>query len=399
MSEKILTTNHFENIIVERAEGLWIFDKNNKKYLDCSSGIWCCNLGHNHPDVIRTMEAQLKSIIHTNTRFLTVTSLETANKVLEFMPGSYDKITFLNSGSEAMEFGINLAKIATKRKKVLSLENSYLGAFGNAKNASYTSQSAQKLKISFPICKDGECTCKESKKQIINQISSLLSEIACFTFEPVVVSGGIIKPCRIFIQELCSLIQKNGSLIVIDEVTTGFGRVGVKFGYELYNITPDIIVLGKALGNGYPVSAIITTSKIESDCTPDQLYYSQSHQLDPLGTAVANSVVNVFDTQGIIERSQPAQAQLKKILESLSHPCIKEIRSFGMIFGIEIQPYNNKDSQELITQIKDYLLDEGIMIGISLGRNLLRLLPSLTINEKEVNLIGEKLRLVFNKLE
>ena len=153
--------------------------------------------------------------------------------------------------------------------------------------------------------------------------------------------------------------------------------------------------IGKGLGNGYPVSAIITTTEIESQCPSEQLYYSQSHQLDPLGTAVAKSVVEVFETQKIIEKSLPSQKKLTNVLNSLSHPCIKDIRYFGMIFGIEIQAYGNKTSQELINQIKDLLLEEGIMIGISLGRNLLRLLPSLTISETEINLIGEKLALAF----
>ncbi|GAH52089.1 unnamed protein product [marine sediment metagenome] len=152
--EQIIKTIEFEPFLVNKALGSWIWDTEGKRYLDCESGMWCLNLGHNHPRVIQAAKNQLDEIIHRNKSFLTPITLETADVILKFMPTSFDKITFLNSGSEAMEFAISFAKKVTKQEKVLSLQDSYLGAYGKAKESSYTSLDQLELKIPYPVCYD-----------------------------------------------------------------------------------------------------------------------------------------------------------------------------------------------------------------------------------------------------
>ncbi|MBD3192977.1 MAG: aminotransferase class III-fold pyridoxal phosphate-dependent enzyme [Candidatus Heimdallarchaeota archaeon] len=399
MMETILQTNIFEPILIEKANGSWFWDTKGNKYLDCVSGTWCVNLGHNHPRVIQAMKEQMDKLVHRSMRFLTPMTLQAAEDILLFFPHEYDKITFLNSGTEAVEFAINFAQKATNREKVLSLKNSYLGAYGIAKQYSYTSSKASDLKIDYPECDDINCNCLEDFNPLIEHIiENYSSELACFALEPILVSGGIHKPCTNFINELCKQLQEVGVLIVIDEVTTGFGRTGRKFGYEHYDITPDVIALGKAMGNGYPISAIITKAELEEKISPSNRYYAQSHQLDPLGAIAAATVVKIFEEEKVIEKSQEKIKQFNAFFQTLSHPAIKEIRSHGMLFGIQVQSYNNISSTDLVLQIKDKLLDEGVLIGYSVGKELLRLLPPLTITTEEREFVFQKLTKVFNEL-
>jgi len=396
MFNNILKTNEFEPILIKKALGSWIWDVKGKKYLDCESGMWCVNLGHNHPRVITEMKRQVDEIIHRNKGFLTPITLEAAEELLKFFPNEYDKLTFLNSGTEAVEFGINFAKKVTKRTKVLSLQDSYLGAYGTAKTLSYTSLDESKFRISYPICNSEHCDCLEEYQPLIDKIfQDHSSEFACFVLEPVMVSGGVYKPCKEFIQYICEKIKDDGGLVVIDEVTTGMGRVGHKFGYELFKIIPDVVVLGKALGNGYPISAIITNSTFESKLSSSELYYVQSHQLDPLGATVVKSVVNVFDEEKIIEKSQEKIQKIDDFLKTLKQPFIKEIRSYGMIFGIQIQPYNGISSEEIILKLKNQLLEAGILIGFNLSREFIRLLPPLNIQDNEIEFLKEKIIRTF----
>ena len=397
--EQILSTNKFESILFDKALGSWIWDTEGNKYLDCVSGMWCTNLGHNHPDLIQVTKEQLDKIIHRNKSFLTPITLDAADALLNFVPGNFDKITFLNSGSEAMEFSINFAKKVTKRTKVVSLQDSYLGAYGKAKDSSYTMTESLELKLPYPVCYEDNCTCLGRVKESLDKtLDGILDQIACFVLEPIMVSGGVFKPCSQFIQYICDKIQFNEGLVVVDEVTTGFGRTGKRFGYELLGIEPDVVVLGKSLGNGYPVSAIITKSDHEKKCSSSELYYAQSHQLDPLGAAIAKEVVNVFERDSIIERNHKTILELVQFFSSLKYEFIEELRFIGMIFALKICDYNNFKAEELVVKLKNELLSEGLLVGFNVTKKLLRFLPPLTMSPEEVNYLKEKIREVFERL-
>ncbi len=399
MSNLILKTNQFESILIERAYGSWIIDVNGKKYLDCESGMWCCNLGHNHPEITEVIKNQSSKIIHRNKGFLNPVTVKAAEKLLNFIPDDYDRVTFLNSGSEAVEFAINFAKKITKRKTVLSLQDSYLGAFGIAKDLSFTSQEKSDFKLDFPVFGTKECDDPEVFIQKANSvIDANANDIACFVLEPIMVGGGVLKSCSKFVEHICNRMKEIEALVIIDEVTTGFGRTGEKFGYELFDIAPDILALGKALGNGYPVSSVVTRSILEKKLSPSELYYAQSHQLDPLGTSIALKVVDLFESEEIIEKSKTKIANLHSFLKSLSYPFIQEIRSYGFIFAIELQAFENLSTTDLILKIKDDLLDEGVMIGYNIGKEQIRFLPPLIISGDEIGFLQEKIIKVFDSI-
>ncbi|MBY8995494.1 MAG: aspartate aminotransferase family protein [Candidatus Heimdallarchaeota archaeon] len=399
MFKQILQTHSFEPILLEKAKGSWVWDVDGKKYLDCVSGTWCTNLGHNHPRIIKAMKDQMEKLIHRNMWFLTPVTLEAAEKVLDFVPKKFDAVTFLQSGSEVTEYSISLAQRVTKKRKILSLKDSYLGAFGLARESSYHSGIASKLKIPYPICSTSNCSCLDEHIELIDHIlQKYADELACFVLEPIMVSGGVLKPCKAFIEELCKRLQNAGVLVVSNEVTTGFGRTGKKFGFEHFDIRPDIVAIGKAMGNGYPVSAILTNNQITDGLTPAEMYYAQSHQLDPLGSVVAKTVVDIFVEEQIIKKSQPKIKQIREIFESLSHPFIKEFRTHGMLFAVSLQSHGNILSKEILIKLKYELLKEGIIAGASLGKELLRLIPPLTITTNEIKILDEKINKAFNSI-
>jgi acetylornithine/N-succinyldiaminopimelate aminotransferase len=400
MFEQILQTHSFEPILLEKAKGSWVWDVDGKKYLDCVSGTWCTNLGHNHPKIIQAMKDQMDKLIHRSMWFLTPVTIEAAEKVLKFVPKNFDAVTFLQSGSEVVEYAISFAQSVTKRRKILSLKDSYLGAFGLAKQSSYHSGIASKLKIPYPICSASDCTCLDEHNELIEHISKeYIDELACFVLEPIMVSGGILKPCKAFVEELCKELQSADVLVVSNEVTCGFGRTGKKFGFEHYEIRPDIVAIGKAMGNGYPVSAILTNNRLADGLTPAEMYYAQSHQLDPLGSVVAKTVVDIFVEEQIIKKSQPKIKQIREIFESLSHPFIKEFRTHGMLFAIPIQSHGIISSKELLIKLKYELLKEGIIAGVSLGKELLRLIPPLTITDGEISFLKDKISKAFKAIQ
>jgi acetylornithine aminotransferase len=399
MSNFILKTNQFEHILIERATGSWIVDVNGKKYLDCESGMWCCNLGHNPPEIIEVIKTQSSKIIHRNKGFLNPVTIKAAEKLLDFIPGNYDKITFLNSGSEAVEFAINFAKKITKRKNVLSLKDSYLGAFGIARDISFTSQEKMEFKLDYPISEGND---SDNLEEFIEEANSVINnqadDIACFVLEPIMIGGGVLKPCSNFVEHICNKMKEIRALVIVDEVTTGFGRAGKKFGYELFDITPDILALGKALGNGYPVSAIVTRSDLEEKLSPSELYYAQSHQLDPLGTSIALKVVELYESKEIIEKSKTTIEKLHSFLKSLSYPFIQEVRSFGLIYAIVFRVFNNLSTIDLVLKIKDDLLEAGVMIGYSTGKEQIRFLPPLNITNEEIEFLQRKIIQVFDSV-
>ncbi|MHA1187057.1 MAG: aminotransferase class III-fold pyridoxal phosphate-dependent enzyme [Candidatus Heimdallarchaeota archaeon] len=300
--------------------------------------------------------------------------------------------------SEAMEFAITLAQKASKKVKILSLMDSYFGAYGSAREASYTSDKVSKLKIPYPEHKAGTCGQKEKEfdELIEHVIENYASDLACFVLEPIMVSGGIHKPCPTFVKKLCEKLQEKRVIIISNEVTTGFGRSGFKFGFQHHQIIPDIIAAGKALGNGYPVSMIAIKKEIQDKIDPTEMYYAQSHQLDPLGASVAKTVASIFDEEKIIEKSQETLHELKEFFESLNYPFIEETRAIGMLFAIQIKDCKDSTAEQMIIKLKDEFFKEGLLVGISTGKKIIRLLPPINISRDEIAFLKDKIKLTFN---
>lgn len=351
-----------------KSEGCSVYDSDNKRYLDFESGDWSCNLGHSNPIINERIKLQVDKLIHDGLRFRNNESEQLSVKLLDKLGLTGGQCAFVNSGSEAVNLGITIAKNLTGRKKALKMDCSYLSAFGHGQ---VSENNSDLISIRF---------------NDIQAISKLdFQEIAVFVFEPGNSSSFIKYPNPDFITALASEIKKQGGLLMANEVTTGFGRTGKWFGFQHYDYLPDIVAVGKALGNGYPVSGVAISSTMAGLFRQSPFRYAQSHQNDALGCAVGLEVINTIEKEDLINKGFDKGVYLKQSLIKLQtkHPEITEIRARGLMIALELK------TTEITEFIYYQLIENGFLAGMK--EKTLRLMPPLIIEEKAIDRLIEAL--------
>jgi len=375
---------------IVRGDNCYLFDKGNKRYVDFEAGIWCTVIGHNNPRINEKITEQISKVMHLGPRYTNHLAQEAAMSLLETLSVSDGKCLFLSSGSEAVEFGINAAKLITGRNLMLTFSESYLGAYGSAG----TRAGDNWTEISFNDCLD--CRESECSKDCENISGIDFKEVGAFVFEPGCSKGLIKFPPRKLVDLVVEEVERFKGLIVVDEVTTGLGRTGRWYGFDHYGIKPDIIAVGKGLGNGYPVSAVVMKKEIAQTLEDQKFYYVQSHQNDPLGCAIANEVIGVLREDDLINRSHKLGNMLVDRLNEIkdTSPVVKELRGRGLMTALEFSDTNNHLSVEVIAQ---EMLKSGFIIGYNSEANVIRFMPALTIEEKLIDSMVENLSIVLKK--
>jgi acetylornithine aminotransferase len=344
------------SIEIVKSEACFLFDSGGERYIDMESGVWCVNLGHNHNRINRAIEQQLKKTIHLGYQVKSRLPEKLSESLLEKLKLYGGKSVFLSSGSEAVDLSISIAKHITGRKKLCSIEGSYLSAYGQGASAL-----PNKELVSI-------------RNNDYEKLSSTdFSKIAAFIFEPGNAWGMISFPSTEFIAALVKKARSGGTLIICDEVTTGMGRTGKWFGFEHYRLSPDIVACGKGLGNGYPVSAVSLNRITAEAFEKNPFRYAQSHQNDPLGCAIAVAVIKEMDRSDLVQRADEEGILYKSLLKNicLKHKEIREIRGRGLMLAIEFH------KEEKARDVHQFLLENRIICGQKL--NVLRLMPPLII--------------------
>ncbi|MEW6226859.1 MAG: aspartate aminotransferase family protein [Bacillota bacterium] len=391
--ETLFRAHSFIDIDAVRAEGSRIFDAPGRKVLDMESGIWCAVLGHGHPRIVSAAKKQMDLVVHLGTRIVNSTVVSAAEELLSVCPMPGGRVVFLTSGSESVEFGIRAARQFTNRPSICVIRGSYLGAFGMAGHASGVEPGKGVVSVDLPDCSwcrsqvdpppcsSGEC------RECLPELEGQLDSVAAFVLEPILVSGGIIVPPAGFVRKVAGLVKERGGLVMSDEVTCGFGRTGGWFGFQLFGLYPDIVAVGKGLGNGFPVSACIVKGEIEERLFSRNFRYVQSHQFDPFGCAVAREVIKVIKEEALIERGRSAAERLWAGLEGIRSrgPLISEMRGSGLLVGIELARKGELTREETCSQTTDRLLERGILVGVNPKLGLIRLLPPLIISDGEID--------------
>lgn len=366
MKNILSCTNHklrFENII--KAENCTLYDSLNNKILDLESGVWCTVVGHSNPRITTVIKDQSEKIIHTGYCYLNPIMEKAAGEILDITGINNGKCLFLSSGSEAVEFSVNIIKNISDKEYFLTMKGSYLSAFGSA------GKKSKEEWILFDWDNNKE----------INNIP--FNKISAFIFEPGSSSGLINFPPKEIIKKIIDNIRANNGLIIANEVTTGIGRTGKWFGYNHYNFIPDIVAMGKGLGNGYPVSCVVLSPRVIQKLDLNKFHYSQSHQNDPLGAAVANEVIKIIKDQNLINRCEKIGEKIKNRLNNIKekYGIIKEIRGKGLMIVIEFEK-NNKISYA--DKINNELLKRNIILVKRPGFEVFRIDPALTIEYKDI---------------
>lgn len=368
MSSLLPTYKRFE-VHVKEAFGTKVIDVNGKEYLDFGSGIGVCNLGHRHPEVQRAVEEQLNRYWHVSNLYHIPIQEDVAKLLVENSAGDY--VFFCNSGAEANEAAIKLARKATGKTKIITFKQSFHGRTFAAMSA--TGQ--EKIQVGFgPMLE----TFVYAPFNDIDAVKSLIDEeTAAVMLEVVQGEGGVIPAEPSFIQELEKLCKQHSILLIVDEIQTGIGRTGKRFAYEHYGIQPDIFTLAKGLGNGLPIGALVANERFYDVFGPGT--HGSTFGGNPLAMAAAKTVLSlVFDDDFLNEVEQKANylfAQLNEKLNGL--PFVKSIRGKGLMAGIECQ--------DDIGKLLPTFIENGLLV-LNAGPNVIRLLPPLIVSKEEIDI-------------
>lgn len=364
MKESIIPFYMPTDQLVVKSKDCYQYDAEGKEYVDFEAGVWCANVGHNNQRLNEVMKTQVNDTIHHGYRFRNQSSERLAEKLNEKLGFDNGQSVFLSSGSEAVNLAITISRHITHRDKILKINNSFLSAYGFGQ---LSSDNRSKVDIKF---NDFEAIAKID-----------FEEIAAFILETGGASVEVVRfPDIEFVRKLVETAKENGAILIVDEVTTGFGRTGEWFGFMHYGVKPDIVVTAKGLGNGFPISGVTINSGIAKLLSNNPLNYLQSHINDPLGCAISLEVFRIIDDENLIIRSREVGLYFKEQLCRLKdkhNNKINEVRGRGLILALEFSP---QIDGELINK---QLFDAGLLVGFKL--NTLRFLPPLTIKLEDID--------------
>ena len=400
----------FAPFLVTRASGAWVETADGRKVLDFTSGQICSTLGHNHPRIAEAVRETLDRVIHLNSWMLSEPVLALAERLTSLFPPPLDKVILLNTGSEANEVALKLAKMHTGRFEVAGLARSFHGLLGGISSVNFSMAHAGygpllpgALLLPAPYAYrcpvrhcDGacDCTCLEAGFELVDQqsVGSLCAVIA----EPVLSAGGIIVPPDGYFRRLRELCDERGMLLVLDEAQTGFGRLGTMFGFERDAIVPDLVAVSKTLGGGVPLAATVTNAAVEEDCVGKGFLHVTSHVSDPLPAAAGLAVLEVIEEERLVARARERGEYLLQRLRELqtAHEQIGEVRGRGLLVGIEL--VEDRDSRRPADMLGAAVTAECLERGLSMNivragtsANCFRMAPPLTIEEDEIDLAVE----------
>ncbi len=326
------TSNAPLQLEIEKAKGIYLYDATGKSYIDLIAGVSVSNVGHSHPDVIQAVKAQVEKHMHLMVygEYIQSPQVELAHLLSKQLPEQLNCSYFVNSGSEANEAALKLAKRYTGRSEIIAFKKAYHGSSHGA--LSITGE--ESFKRSFrPLLPDIRFLNFNSEEEL-----RLISpKTACVIIEPVQAEAGIRMPENNFLKKLRKRCDETETLLIFDEMQTGFGRLGTLFGFQKYSVTPDIITVAKALGGGMPLGAMITSKNImDAFKTNPVLGHITTFGGHPVACAAALASLKIIIKEKLVETANN-KGQL--FLKLLHHPLIRSIHGTGLFFAVELASY------------------------------------------------------------
>ncbi len=369
---------------ISRAEGLFIYDKTGKAYYDLVSGLAVTNIGHRHPKVIEAIKKQLDIHLHVMPygEFIQTPQLELAKKLNEILPANLTTSYFVNSGAEAVEGALKLAKRYTSRQEIIACHKSYHGSTHGALSVSGNPVKQSAFKPLLPDVHFIEFN-------DLAELNKITTKTACVIIETVQGDAGVRIPDLCYLQKLREKCTETGTLLILDEIQTGFGRTGSFFAFEQYGITPDILVIAKALGGGMPIGAFVSSKKI-MDCLTHNpmLGHITTFGGHPVNCAAAIANIKVIQEENLIVDVHEKGALMNQLL---SHSLVKEIRQIGLMLAIDLE------NEEITQQIVEGCMEKGIIAFWFLSCPAsFRLAPPLTITLEEIETVCGVICKVFD---
>lgn len=357
---------------IVKANGTFLYDASGRIYFDLISGISVSNIGHRHPKVIEAIRKQLDEYLHVMVYGECIQSPQVnfAKLLTEHLPGSLSSVYFVNSGSEATEGALKLSKRFTGRTGMVCFKNAYHGSTQGALSVAGN----EELKNSFRPLLPG---IKVLTFNSTDELDLITTETACVIVEPIQGEAGVIIPENDFLNKLRKRCSETGALLIFDEIQTAFGRTGKLFAFEHFDVIPDILLLGKALGGGMPLGAFISSHEVMQMLSHDPvLGHITTFGGHPLCCASGLAAMHVLLEEHLMDTVLNKGALFRK---NLQHPLIKNIRGKGLFLSLEFE------DEDLNKKIIHRCLDKGVLVDWFLfASTCLRIAPPLTITETQI---------------
>ncbi|MFT8322543.1 MAG: aspartate aminotransferase family protein [Bacillus sp. (in: firmicutes)] len=392
--------NRVTTLGITQGKGAYLWDESGKKYLDFGSGIGVTNVGHNHPYVVEKAKKQMDKLIHGCHNVVYYASyIDLAEKIIGLMGGDY-KIYFSNSGAEAVEGAIKLAKRVSKRPGIISFKRSFHGrTIGattiTASNSFYRKDyeglmpSVYYAEYPYPL-RSGLSEVEETNRCIadLEDIFHYLiapDQVAAIIMEPIQGEGGYIVPPKSFMEKIQNICKKHGILLIFDEVQTGFGRTGKMFAWEHFGVKPDILSVAKGIANGFPLSAVIGRKEIMDQWPAGA--HGGTYGGNPVACAASLAVIELLE-DGLLENAEKMGKyfanQLQKLQKSI--PGIAEVRGIGLMIGMEFQTEDGKPDASVVSLLREKALEKGLLLlSCGVDKNVIRFIPPTIITREEID--------------
>ena len=366
------TTPHPLAMEISHAKGSYIYDTNNKKYLDFVAGVSACPLGHNHPKVINAIKTQLDSYMHVMVygEYIQKPAVELTKLLAKQLPESLEKTYLTNSGTEAIEGALKLAKRATGRSEIIAANKAYHGSTMGALSVMGYEDRKQAFRPLLPDMKFINFNNEEDFEQIT-------TKTACVILETIQGGAGFIEPKDGYLEKVQKQCNKVGALLILDEIQPGIGRTGKLFGFENYNCIPDILVTGKGLGGGMPIGAFTASSKLMNLLQDNpKLGHITTFGGHPVIAASALATLKEITESNLMQNALDKEKLFRTLLV---HPLISEIRGIGLMLAI-VTP-SEIITNSLILKCQNRGL---ILFWLLFEPKAVRITPPLTISNSEI---------------
>jgi len=364
-------------LIIDHARGSYIYTKDKNKYLDFISGIAVASIGHTHPAVVKAICKQARQYLHVMVygEYIQEPQVKLAAKLASLLPDSLSSVYFTNSGTEAVEGALKLAKKFTGRKKLVGFENSYHGDTHGS--LSVTGRDVYR-KPFYPLLPNVAFL----PFNVTKTLMKIDKTVAAVITEPIQGEGGMIIPSRHFLQALRARCREVGALLILDEAQTGLGRTGKNFAFEHFKIVPDILVLAKSLGGGLPLGAFIASNSIMKTLSNNPpLSHVTTFGGHPVSCAAGLASLNIVLKKNLVDRAEKMGETLRNALTQLAqqYPFIREARGLGLMIGLEFK--NGEPCMQFVQKAREY----GLLLGWTLHTNrVVRIAPPFTLSDKEL---------------
>ncbi len=366
------TSNSPRFLEIEKAEGNYLYDVDGRKYLDLVSGFAVSNIGHRHPAVLEAIKSQLDRYLHVTVygEYVQSPQVNFAHLLAKVLPENLSSVYFTNSGTEATEGALKLAKRHTGRTEILSYHHSYHGSTHGALSVMGNEYYKQSYRPLLPDVRFLNLNAEEQLEQISEKTAAVI-------LESIQGEAGIRVPDRNYFKKLREKCNKTGTLLILDEIQTGFGRTGKLFCFEHYDLIPDILLIAKGMGGGMPIGAFVSSKKIMDSLKENPIL----GHITTFGGHPVSCAAGLASLKLILEKKLFNDVPEKEALfrTHLIHPKIKEIRGIGLMLSLQL------DSFEHVEKVSSLCVKEGLIIDWFLHcETAMRIAPPLTISKEEI---------------